>query len=134
MWCFFTKINYFYVFKIELHFNLDLKKFSNEILNYIIEIRMLKFEKNCLKTIGGDRFLMKLSFCAFLVCTFHKEPFEVSDFDPWYLKNYFRIWLAVQIVSLNFYKIKSICKKPRWTLIALTYNFLTFSTRNVLQN
>ena len=41
---------------------------------YTIKIRMFKFENDCLKTVGGDRFLMKWSMFAFLVCAFHKDP------------------------------------------------------------
>ena len=52
------------------------------------KIRLWQFEEDCLKTVGGDRFLMKLSFLAFLVCAFHKERIELSDFDPLYLKIY----------------------------------------------
>ena len=32
---------------------------------------------------------MNWSFFGFVVCTFRKEPMELSDFDPFYLKNYF---------------------------------------------
>ena len=39
---------------------------------------------------------MKLSFSAILVCAFHKEPIELSDFDPLYLKNYFEFIKAVK--------------------------------------
>ena len=50
---------------------------------------MWKFEEDCLKNVGGDRFLMKLSFFAVLVYAFHKELIEFADFDPLHLKNYF---------------------------------------------
>ena len=67
-----------------------------ESLCNLIMIRLWKFEEDCLKTEGGDRFLMKLSFFAFLVCAFHKEPIELSDFDLLYLKNYFEFLKAVK--------------------------------------
>ena len=62
------------------------------------KIRLLKFEEDCLKT-AVDRFLKKMSFLAFLVCIIHKEPIELSNFDPLYL-----------IIHLEFQKaIKSNC-------------------------
>ena len=44
---------------------------------------------------GGDRFLVKWSYFAFLVCAFHKEPIVASDFDRLHLKNYFEFVQAV---------------------------------------
>jgi len=51
----------------------------------LIKIRLRKFEENCLKSVEENRFLMKLYFFAFLVCAFHEEPIELSDFDLLYL-------------------------------------------------
>ena len=45
-----------------------------------------KILSRLLKTVGGDRFLMKFSFFTFLVCPLNKEPIELSDFHPLYLK------------------------------------------------
>ena len=57
----------------------------------LIKIRLWKFEEDCLKTVGGDLFLLKLSFFAFLVCAFHKEQIEIDDFISqrllWIFKN-----------------------------------------------
>jgi len=39
---------------------------------------------------------MKLSFFAFLVCAFHKEPIELYDFDLLYLKKYLEFLKAVK--------------------------------------
>ena len=39
---------------------------------------------------------MKLSFFAFLVCAFHKEPIELSDFDPLHLNIYLEFYKAVK--------------------------------------
>ena len=50
------------------------KKFYNNFFSYLIKIRLRKFEEDCLKTAGGDRFLMKYSIFAFLVCAFHNKP------------------------------------------------------------
>ena len=45
-----------------------------------------------MKNIGGDKFL---------VCTFHKEPIEISGFNPLYFKIYLEILKAVKtVVSL----------------------------------
>ena len=43
---------------------------------------------------------MKIFFFAFLVCPFHKEPIEQSDFDPLYLKNYFELSIAVKTTGI----------------------------------
>ena len=64
----------------------------------LIKIRWWKFKEHCLKTVGGDTFLMKLSFFAFKVCAFHKEPIELSGFDPLYLENYFEFCEAVKCI------------------------------------
>ena len=48
---------------------------------YIKTTSYKKFENDCLKAVGGDRFLMKLSTFAFLVFAFHKKPNELSGFD-----------------------------------------------------
>ena len=40
----------------------------------------MKIWERLLKNEGGDRFLVKKSFYAFLVCAFHKEPNERSKF------------------------------------------------------
>ena len=58
-----------------------------------------KFEEDCLKNEGGDRFLVKLSFFAFLVCTFHLESISVADFDCLYLKSHFEFFQAVKNVE-----------------------------------
>ena len=62
----------------------------------LIKIKTWKFEEDCLKAVEGNIFLIKLSFFAFLVCAFHKEPAELSDFDLLYLKNYFEFLKAVK--------------------------------------
>ena len=55
---------------------------------------------------------MKLSFFAFLVCAFNKEPIELSDFDLLYLKNYFELSKAVKTtVSL----VKDLQNKVNFT-------------------
>ena len=59
------------------------------MISNLINSKLLKFEKHCLKTVEGDIFLQKWYFFAFLFCTFHKEPIELSRFNPLYLKNYF---------------------------------------------
>ena len=48
-----------------------------ESLCNLIKNWLWKFEEHYLKTARGDRFLMKLSFLAFLVCAFHKEPIKI---------------------------------------------------------
>ena len=55
---------------------------------------MCKFENVCFKTVGRDRFFMKWSIFAYLVCAFHKEPIELSGFDPLYLNNYLEFCLS----------------------------------------
>ena len=62
-----------------------------ESLCNLIIIRLLKFEEDCLKTEGEDRFLMKWSNFVFLVSAFYKAPIERSDFDPSHLENYFEL-------------------------------------------
>ena len=63
------------------------RKISWELFCNVIKIRLWNFEEDCLKSVG-DRLLMKLSFFALLVFTFHKEPIKLSDFDPLYIKIY----------------------------------------------
>ena len=60
-----------------------------ELFFNLIKIRLLKFEDDCLKTVGGDIFLIKKSIFPFLFCAFYKKPIELSVLDPLYLKNYF---------------------------------------------
>ena len=44
---------------------------------------------NSLRNVGGDIYFSEMEIFAFLVYAFHKEPIEVSGFDPLYLENYF---------------------------------------------
>ena len=57
----------------------------------VIFQKILKSKKknDSSKTIGGDRFLVKKSNFAFLVCDSHKEPIELFNLDSLYLKSYF---------------------------------------------
>ena len=71
----------------------------------LITIRVWKFEEDCFKTLERDRLLMKLSFFAFLVCAFNKEPIELSGFDLLYIKNYFEFLRAVKKQLVCKYKI-----------------------------
>ena len=48
---------------------------------YCIKIRLLKFEEDCLKNVGGERFQMRNSFFAVLVFPSHKEPVMRPEFD-----------------------------------------------------
>ena len=64
------------------------KKFLMQSFCNLIKIRLWKFEEGCLKIVGEDRFLMKLYLFALLVCALHREPIELSDFDPLHLKIY----------------------------------------------
>ena len=38
----------------------------------------------------------EIELFAVLVCTFHKEPIETSEFDPLYLKNYFELFRSLK--------------------------------------
>ena len=38
----------------------------------------------------------EIELCAVLVCAFHKEPIEILNFDPLYLKNYFQFLKGVK--------------------------------------
>ena len=67
-----------------------------ESFRNLIKIRLWKFYEHCLKTVWGDRFLMKLSFFAFLVSAFHKEPIEIADFDTSYVENCFEFLKVVK--------------------------------------
>ena len=71
-------------------FTQNKKNSYTQMILKLVKSKLRKFEEDCLKTVGGDRFLMKWSFFAFLVCPFHKEPIERSGFNPLYLKNYFK--------------------------------------------
>ena len=62
----------------KLYFSKLKSFYIQSFLNLIICV-LWKSEEDCLKN-DGDRFLVKWSFCAFLVCAFHKEPIEVTDF------------------------------------------------------
>ena len=55
-------------------------------------------KEDWLKNEGGDRFLVKWSFFAFLVCAFHKEPIDVTNFDRSYLEKFFEFFQAVKNV------------------------------------
>ena len=66
------------------------------IFYYPIKIILRKFKNDCLKTVGGDKFLMKQSIFEFLGCPFHNEPIKLSGFDPLYLENYFEFSYAVK--------------------------------------
>ena len=63
----------------------------------------------------GDRYLVKQSFFAILVCTSHKEPVVASDFDLLYLKNYFKISKKHLVAKLKLYKIRSNCENKLFT-------------------
>ena len=58
-------------------------------LYYLIKIRLSKFEKDCLKIVGGDKCFIKTYIFAFLICAFYKEPIEIPDFDPLCIEKYF---------------------------------------------
>ena len=59
-------------------------------VNYLFKNRLEKFQKDRLKTVRENKFLMKQSFFfAFLLWSFLKEPFKLSDIVPSYLKNKF---------------------------------------------
>ena len=62
--------------------------FSYNIMKgyYYIKISW-KFEQDCSKNEGGDRFLVVSKIFAVLVCTSNKELVVGSDFDLLYLKN-----------------------------------------------
>ena len=62
-------------------------------------------------------------FFAFLVCAFDKKPFEVTDHDRLYLKNYFEFFQAVKMCdsSDKLYKIRSTCKNQDVTPNALIH-------------
>ena len=48
----------------------------------LVKSKLLKIEEDCLKTVGGDIFLMKYYFAAFLVCSFYNDHIRLSDFHP----------------------------------------------------
>ena len=77
------KIVFFFIIKKNPAFNF--------IYNLIIDF-LWKLEEDCLKNEGRDRFSMKWSFFAFLVCAFHKEPIVASDLNRLYFKNYFEFF------------------------------------------
>ena len=52
----------------------------------------LKSEEGCLKTVGDKSFNDVIFILPYLVSTFHKEPIELSSFDPLYLENSFEYW------------------------------------------
>ena len=76
-------VSYFYTF----FFSFSKFLFQN-FLNISRNIS-LRFEVLISKNLGGDRFLVKYSFFAGLVCAYYKEPIIASDFNWLYLKNYF---------------------------------------------
>ena len=45
-----------------------------------------------------DRFFIKYFIFAFLVCAFHMEFIEATDFDCLYFKNYFEFYKVVKNV------------------------------------
>ena len=60
-----------------------------QVFCIISKIIFVKFQNDCSKNEGGDRFLEKWSKIAVLVYPSHKEPIERSNFDRLYLKSYF---------------------------------------------
>ena len=61
---------------------------QNFILSYKDKTeKVLKI--NCIKTVGGDRFIMKQSIFGFLNA-FHKGSIELFGIDPLCLENYYK--------------------------------------------
>ena len=67
---------------------------------------------------------MKLSIFAILVCTFHKEPIELSDFDLLYLKNYFEFLKATGSLVKDLQNNVNFTKNCFTPPIALTHVFV----------
>merc|ERR1712096_65355 len=67
-----------------------------------------RFGVNCLRDVGGDRFLVKWSEVAVLVCASHWEPIVLSGFDLLCLEDCFEFFWAVRSV----WWLNELCK--RW--------------------
>ena len=70
-----------------------------------------------------------LAFFAFLVCTFHKEPIENTDFDRLYLKSYFEFFNRLTISDSSditlIAHIRSTCKNQGEPSYALNIVYKT---------
>ena len=56
--------------------SLSNKKNRTILFFYLIKIRLIKFQNDCLKTEAGYIFLVKQSIFTVFVGSFHKEPLE----------------------------------------------------------
>ena len=71
------------------------KKFLHSIVLEFDNRLLYKFEEDCLKIEGRDKFKVKWLFFAFLVCAFHKDPIVAFDFNCLYLKKLFDFFQVV---------------------------------------
>ena len=60
-----------------------------QVVQSLLKIILKDLKNNCSKIKRRDLFLVKLFIFAFLVCTSHKEPIQLTKFDCLYLKKYF---------------------------------------------